>query len=85
MNRSLASRRQGWRVSNRRGALYLAPRWLSFVQFRAPFPAKTLAAPVETFFLDWRRRLKRNLSRRSDSRWDPLTRVHAAVDLDSFK
>jgi hypothetical protein len=47
----------------------------------APFPSKTVAEPVETFFLDWRRRLNRNLSRRSDSRWDPLTRVHAVVDL----
>jgi hypothetical protein len=46
----------------------------------APFPSKTVAAPVETFFLDWRRRLNRNLSRRSDSRWEPLTRVHAVVD-----
>ena len=46
----------------------------------APFPSKTLAMPVETFFLDWRRRLTRNLSRRSDSRWEPLTRVHAVVD-----
>ena len=46
----------------------------------APFPRKTIAAPVETFFVDWRRRLNRNLSRRSDSRWEPLTRVHATDD-----
>ncbi len=46
----------------------------------ASFPSRTLAAPVETFFSDWRRRLNRNLSRRSDSRWEPLTRVHAVVE-----
>ena len=51
----------------------------------APFPTKTVDAPVETFFLDWRRRLNRNLSRRSDSRWEPLTRVHAVVDLQTSK
>ncbi|HEV8445299.1 MAG TPA: hypothetical protein VGQ44_00670 [Gemmatimonadaceae bacterium] len=44
----------------------------------APFPSKTSAAPIETFFPDWRRRLNRNLSRRSDSRWEPLTHVHPA-------
>ena len=44
----------------------------------SPFPAKTLAAPVETFFADWRARLMRNLSRRSTSRWEPLTWVHSA-------
>jgi hypothetical protein len=47
----------------------------------APFPSTTAAWPVETFFPDWRRRLIRNLSRRSDSRWDPLTWVHAAEDV----
>jgi hypothetical protein len=41
-----------------------------------PFPVKTAAAPLESFLPDWRRRLTRNLSRRSDSRWEPLTRVH---------
>ena len=46
----------------------------------APFPSRTAAAPIETFFVDWRRRLNRNLSRRSDSRWEPLTWVHAADD-----
>ena len=44
----------------------------------APFPAKTLEAPGETFFADWRARLTRNLSRRSTSRWEPLTWVHSA-------
>jgi hypothetical protein len=43
----------------------------------APFPSKTAAWPIETFFPDWRQRLIRNLSRRTDSRWDPLTWVHA--------
>jgi hypothetical protein len=43
----------------------------------APFPSKTAAAPIEAFFSDWRRRLTRNLSRRSTSRWEPLTWVHA--------
>ena len=46
----------------------------------APFPSKTAAMPHETFFPDWRRRLNRNLSRRSDSRWEPLTRVHGTED-----
>jgi hypothetical protein len=44
----------------------------------APFPVPTADLPVETVFPDWRRRLTRNLSCRSDSRWEPLTRVHAA-------
>jgi len=43
------------------------------------FPVPTASKPVETFFPDWRRRLARNLSRRSDSRWEPLTWVHADV------
>lgn len=43
-----------------------------------PFPVKTIAAPVETFFPDWRKRLTRNLSRRSTGRWEPLTWVHSA-------
>jgi len=42
----------------------------------APFPKPTAEAPCETAFVDWRRRLARNLSRRSDGRWDPLTRIH---------
>lgn len=46
-----------------------------------PFPAKTAACPIETFYPDWRTRLSRNLSRRSDSRWDPLTWVHAEKDI----
>jgi hypothetical protein len=46
----------------------------------APFPSTSADAAVETLFPDWRRRLTRNLSRRSDSRWEPLTSVHAAAD-----
>lgn len=42
-----------------------------------PFPAQTVATPAETFFSDWRKRLMRNLSRRSTSRWEPLTWVHS--------
>ena len=33
------------------------------------------------FFPDWRERLIRNLSRRSDGRWDPLTWIHATNDV----
>ena len=44
----------------------------------APFPRTTDAEPHETGFADWRDRLNRNLSRRSDGRWEPLTRVHRA-------
>ena len=46
----------------------------------APFPRTTREAPLETAFADWRQRLTRNLSRRSDSRWEPLTRTHGASD-----
>lgn len=41
------------------------------------FPVKTAVRPIETFFGDWRARLTRNLSRRSTSRWEPLTWVHS--------
>ena len=44
----------------------------------APFPRTTDTAPEETGFVDWRVRLTRNLARRSDGRWDPLTRVHSS-------
>ena len=43
----------------------------------APFPRTTPEAPLESAFADWRQRLERNLSRRSDGRWEPLTRTHA--------
>ena len=42
----------------------------------APFPLRTIEAPYETGFADWRRRLTGNLSRRSDGRWAPLTWTH---------
>lgn len=44
----------------------------------APFPVKTAAHPIESGFPDWRARLTRNLARRSDGRWEPLTWVHAS-------
>ena len=47
----------------------------------APFPATTVAAPLESGFPDWRDRLRRNLARRSDGRWEPLTRVHASDEM----
>lgn len=43
----------------------------------APFPVASREAPQESQYPDWRRRLLRNLSRRSDGRWEPLTRTHA--------
>jgi len=46
----------------------------------APFPAKTADLSSESVFPDWRRRLLRNLSCRSDSRWEPLTWVHVPKD-----
>ena len=42
------------------------------------YPSTTPAHPHESLHADWRRRLARNLSRRSDGRWDPLTYVHDA-------
>lgn len=45
-----------------------------------PFPTRTVACPIESGFPDWRERLTRNLARRSDGRWEPLTRVHADDD-----
>lgn len=43
-----------------------------------PFPVTDEARPNESGFADWRERLTRNLSRRSDGRWDPLGYVHGA-------
>lgn len=43
----------------------------------APFPLTNADAPDESFYDDWRHRLTANLARRSDGRWDPLTRTHA--------
>lgn len=42
------------------------------------YPSTDAARPDESLFSDWRQRLARNLSRRSDGRWDPLTYVHDA-------
>jgi hypothetical protein len=42
------------------------------------YPSTDAARPHESLFSDWRKRLARNLSRRSDGRWDPLTYVHEA-------
>jgi len=44
----------------------------------AAYPSTDAARPEESLFSDWRKRLARNLSRRSDGRWDPLTYVHEA-------
>ena len=38
-----------------------------------PFPTRPANDTEEVFFADWQRRLCRNLSRRSDGRWEPLT------------
>ena len=43
----------------------------------AAFPRVTVELPVETAFADWRERLSRNLARRSDGRWEPLTYIEA--------
>jgi len=40
------------------------------------FPVTDAARPNESWFPDWRKRLARNLARRADGRWDPLTYVH---------
>lgn len=49
----------------------------------APFASTTETAPLESGFPDWRDRLRRNLARRSDGRWEPLTRVHASSEMSS--
>ena len=38
-----------------------------------PFPVQSATHTEEVFFADWQRRLSRNLSRRSDGRWEPLS------------
>ena len=43
----------------------------------AAYPVPTATLPIESLYDDWRARLNRNLSRRSDGRWEPLTRIHA--------
>jgi hypothetical protein len=42
------------------------------------YPSRDVARPNESLYADWRERLVRNLSRRSDGPWDPLTYVHDA-------
>jgi len=42
------------------------------------YPARDTERPTESLFADWRKRLARNLSRRSDGPWQPLTYVHEA-------
>ena len=44
-----------------------------------PFPKATAEKSIEVWHDDWRRRLTRNLSRRSDGRWDPLTHVEGST------
>lgn len=46
------------------------------------YPVPDAQRPDESLFADWRKRLVRNLSRRSDGRWDPLTYIHARRDSD---
>jgi hypothetical protein len=46
----------------------------------AAFPHVTPAMPVETAFADWRERLSRNLARRSDGRWEPLTYIEGRAE-----
>jgi hypothetical protein len=43
-----------------------------------PFPTSSDTEREESWHADWRVRLTRNLSRRSDGRWEPLTWFHAA-------
>jgi hypothetical protein len=42
------------------------------------YPRTDAESPNESLFVDWRARLARNLSRRSDGRWDALTYTHDA-------
>ena len=48
----------------------------------AAFPRSSAAEPEEDWHADWRMRLTRNLSRRSDGRWEPLTWFHAASRIE---
>jgi hypothetical protein len=49
----------------------------------APFPTSSAAERQESWYADWRTRLTRNLSRRSDGRWEPLTWFHAANAIEA--
>jgi len=48
----------------------------------APFPKSSAGEREEDWYADWRMRLTRNLSRRSDGRWEPLTWFHAASPIE---
>jgi hypothetical protein len=37
------------------------------------FPVQSKGDTEEVFFTDWQKRLTRNLARRSDGRWEPLS------------
>lgn len=50
-----------------------------------PFPSTTAERPETSWQRDWRERLTRNLSRRSDGRWEPLTWTHAATPVTSAR
>ena len=39
----------------------------------APFPSRSQGETEEVLYVDWQRRLTRNLARRSDGRWEPLS------------
>ena len=44
-----------------------------------PFPSSSVTDCEESWYADWRMRLTRNLARRSDGRWEPLTWFHPAA------
>jgi hypothetical protein len=46
----------------------------------APFPSQSVTDCEESWYADWHMRLTRNLARRSDGRWEPLTWFHQAAD-----
>jgi hypothetical protein len=59
-----------------------ADRWRLSTQSHSSLPqflSASVAEPDESWHADWRARLTRNLSRRSDGRWEPLTWFHAAM------
>jgi hypothetical protein len=39
----------------------------------APYPVRSVDHTQEVLFDDWQLRLRRNLARRSDGRWEPLS------------
>ena len=40
---------------------------------KPPFPLRSEGDTEEVFYTDWQLRLARNLARRSDGRWEPLS------------